>query len=344
MAAPAAAAAEVKRAAEAAEAVEAPGAKRRKLGQAAASSLSALLTDECRAHAKNSAPGNPEQVARLAQMAAQAVERLLRERPHWTGATCEPFGSSVTTLATLGSDLDLSVNLPLRGPDAAARRKSEQKTVKALAGMMRRDPAFVTTQAIPNARVPIVRSTTSVGGLQCDLSIGNELATLNSRLLRAYVLADHRVRPLALVVRAWAKARKLTISEGHKEGVTSYALLLLLLSYLQCQAQPPVLPVLQPPPIEEQPQDADAAPELTPTAEAEAEAEAEGHVATGETAPAPATAASGERAIVQGFDCTFFSPTKAAAEGWVANCNLKCQLFSIFLLKMQKKWRIAPGK
>ena len=238
----------------------------------------AALSAECAAHvAATTHPNQAESAARLVQMAVAAVERVAQQNSKWRGATCQPFGSSVTTLGTATSDIDMSVNLPtvVADPnDAGARRKAEQKIVKQLAGLMRRDAAFVTTQAVPEARVPLVRSLLAVGGLQCDLTISNELAVLNSQLMRAYVLADPRVRPVALLVRAWGNARGLM--DPRKGGLTSYAMLLLLLTFLQQQVNPPVLPRLQPP------------PPLPPTNEGNDE---DGR----------------QRNIVNGFDCTFSS-------------------------------------
>eukprot|EP01043_Picozoa_sp_COSAG02_P024633 COSAG02_NODE_1353_length_13103_cov_74.629652_3_plen_462_part_00 len=269
----------------------------------------ATLSSECAAYVTTMT--TPEQLASMTQLvkiAVTTVERVVRQKPQWRDATCEPFGSSVTTLGTANSDVDMSINLPGHGgdgDDVGKRRKSEQKLVKQLAGLMRRDASFITTKAVPEARVPIVRSVLAVGGLQCDLSICNELAVLNSKLLRAYLLADPRVRPLALLVRAWGAARG--IMSPRTGGLTSYAMLLLLLSYLQQQVHPPILPKLQPPPLDCVNSDPASAKDkgLSGTDEL-ADAESKMRKVHGEQARQKQQQQSG-RHFVRGYDCTFSS-------------------------------------
>ena len=248
----------------------------------------AALTAECSAFAE-SVGGHGAVTARLAAKAAATVQRLVRQRPQWAGATVAPFGSCVTTLATATSDVDLSVSRPpppepeADDADPQKLRKREQKQVKQLAALMRRDSSFVMTEAVPLARVPIVRCLLAVGGIQCDVSFGNDLAVENSRLLHAYMRADPRARPLALVLSAWGKARGVVgATEG---GLTSYALLLMLLGFLQCH-DPPVLPCLQPPPNPRPPDGAAAAAD----------------------APAP---------LLRGCDCRF---NPEPPQGWPSRC------------------------
>ena len=251
----------------------------------------AALTAECSAFAE-SVGGHGAVTARLAAQAAATVQRLVRQRPQWAGATVAPFGSCVTTLATATSDVDLSVSRPpppepeVDDSDPQKLRKREQKQVKQLAALMRRDSSFVMTEAVPLARVPIVRCLLAVGGIQCDVSFGNDLAVENSRLLHAYMRADPRARPLALVLSAWGKARGVVgATEG---GLTSYALLLMLLGFLQCH-DPPVLPCLQPPPNPQPPDGAAAA-------------------AAAADAPAP---------LLRGCDCRF---DPEPPQGWPSRC------------------------
>lgn len=273
----------------------------------------AVLSMECAAHI--AAMATPEQLAstqRLVEMAVATVERIVRQKPQWRNATCEPFGSSVTTLGTLTSDVDMTINLPNFDSDSdpSKRRKLEQKLVKQLARLMQRDASFITTRAVPEARVPIVCSVLAVGGLQCDLSICNELAVLNSKLLRAYIHADPRVRPLALLVRAWGAARG--VMSPRKGGLTSYALLLMLLSYLQQQVHPPILPQLQPPPLQSHSYDGAKATQSDNSDVAADVAEDEAKMREVKVEQCQKNQQTpADRHFVQGFDCTFTtSPPK----------------------------------
>ena len=269
----------------------------------------ATLSSECAAYVATLTTS--EQLASMTQLvkiAVTTVERVVQQKPQWRDATCEPFGSSVTTLGTTNSDVDMSINLPGYGGDGGdvgKRRKVEQKLVKQLAGLMRRDSSFVTTKAVPEARVPIVRSVLAVGGLQCDLSICNELAVLNSKLLRAYLLADPRVRPLALLVRASGAARG--IMSPRTGGLTSYAMLLLLLSYLQQQVHPPILPKLQPPPLDCVNSDAATVKDNGISGPDEiVDPETKMRKVQGDQAQQKQQQQAG-RHFVRGFDCTFSS-------------------------------------
>lgn len=62
----------------------------------------------------------------------------------------------------------------------------------------------------------------------------------NSNLLRCYVSLDPRIPQLVFIVRAWAKAKTLTVGRQ----LSNYALTLMVLYFLQMQ-NPPVIPSLQ---------------------------------------------------------------------------------------------------
>lgn len=74
-----------------------------------------------------------------------------------------------------------------------------------------------------------------------DLCVNRPLGTHNSNLIRAYMDLDPRVRPLAFVLKAWSKFARIHNSSG---GLSSYALYLLLVFYLQTRDSP-ILPNLQ---------------------------------------------------------------------------------------------------
>ena len=62
----------------------------------------------------------------------------------------------------------------------------------------------------------------------------------NSDLLRCYMLLDPRVPQLVFIVRAWARAKGLTVGKQ----LSNYALTLMVLYFLQMRT-PPVMPSLQ---------------------------------------------------------------------------------------------------
>jgi len=80
-------------------------------------------------------------------------------------------------------------------------------------------------------------------GFQCDVSFRAVLGIYNTRLLRCYSACDPRVRDMILVIKTWAKRRK--VNSGYHGTLCSYGWVLLVLHFLINVAQPPVLPNLQ---------------------------------------------------------------------------------------------------
>lgn len=80
-------------------------------------------------------------------------------------------------------------------------------------------------------------------GIQCDVNFDNPLGIHNTHLLRCYSMADPRVRPIILFVKAWAKRRK--INSSYSGTLSSYGWVLMVLHYLVNVAQPRVCPNLQ---------------------------------------------------------------------------------------------------
>ena len=79
-------------------------------------------------------------------------------------------------------------------------------------------------------------------GIACDISMNNPLAVYNSRLIQNYMLVDERARSLAMIVKYWARRRK--VNQPYAGTLSPYAWVLLVINFLQ-QRDPPILPCLQ---------------------------------------------------------------------------------------------------
>lgn len=54
---------------------------------------------------------------------------------------------------------------------------------------------------------------------------------------------DRRVQPLIIVIKLWARRNE--INDAYNKTLSSYSLVLMVIHYLQCGCEPPVLPCLQ---------------------------------------------------------------------------------------------------
>ncbi|KAL9616543.1 MAG: hypothetical protein Q9160_008610 [Pyrenula sp. 1 TL-2023] len=80
-------------------------------------------------------------------------------------------------------------------------------------------------------------------GIQCDINFSNYVAIYNTVLLRCYCKWDPRVRQMGLIVKSWAKTRR--INNPYHGTLSSYGYIMMVLHYLMNVAKPPVIPNLQ---------------------------------------------------------------------------------------------------
>lgn len=92
------------------------------------------------------------------------------------------------------------------------------------------------------AKVPILRFHHPVNGIEVDLNYNNCVGIRNSHLQYCYSLLDWRLRPLAVTVKRWAQHHG--INNAKDCTISSYSLILMVIQFLQCGVQPPILPCL----------------------------------------------------------------------------------------------------
>ncbi|EFN85249.1 Poly(A) RNA polymerase gld-2-like protein A [Harpegnathos saltator] len=96
---------------------------------------------------------------------------------------------------------------------------------------------------IIQAKVPIINFHDSRQNLNIDINCNSSVAILNTHLLYCYSRIDWRVKPLVLIVKLWAQFHK--INSARNNTLSSYSLTLMVISFLQCGINPPILPNLQ---------------------------------------------------------------------------------------------------
>ncbi|KAJ6155717.1 hypothetical protein N7470_006283, partial [Penicillium chermesinum] len=188
----------------------------------------------------------------------QKLERLFNEQ--WPGHNIKAnvFGSSGNKLCSSDSDGMFGgfARLSLNDSPGIPETPGLQETVDICITTDFRDLEQVCLLAdvlakhgmervvcVSHAKVPIVKIWDPELKLACDMNVNNTLALENTRMIRTYVEADERVRPLAMSVKHWTKRRVLN-DAGSGGTLSSYTWICLIINFLQTR-DPPILPSLQ---------------------------------------------------------------------------------------------------
>jgi DNA polymerase sigma len=180
-----------------------------------------------------------EMVVRRRELIRQRTENIVQECGAFpAGTKVVIFGSSANGFGSPKSDLDMCLHLPsgttLVGDDGAGA-ESMAKLAEALkvAGMKEVDTARLSAR-IPivmyKCHDPLVAGDSEEDLLECDLSMHNPLAVLNTSLLRSYAEISPVTRVLASIVKRWAKARDINSPARHT--LSSYGYIIMLLHFL----------------------------------------------------------------------------------------------------------------
>ena len=94
------------------------------------------------------------------------------------------------------------------------------------------------------ARIPLIKYNDKITNIEVNLVANQLLGIFNSALINSYVQCDERCQKLAIYLKRWAKHRDLKLIGADRGYLSSYAINLLLIAYLQ-NLDPPILPNLQ---------------------------------------------------------------------------------------------------
>jgi DNA polymerase sigma len=180
-----------------------------------------------------------DRVVRQRELIRERTEKCVQECGAFpVGTRVVIFGSSANGFGSPKSDLDMCLQLP------GGSKLSEDDQTGSLAmaklaehfeetGMKSVDAARLT------ARIPIIMymCPNPLGSrdgeeelLECDLSMHNPLAVLNTSLLRTYAELTPVTRVLASLVKRWAKARD--INNPARHTLSSYGYIIMILHFL----------------------------------------------------------------------------------------------------------------
>ncbi|KAA1064735.1 hypothetical protein PGT21_013013 [Puccinia graminis f. sp. tritici] len=182
--------------------------------------------------------------SKLVHFISQVINRskLGKRPPGSQPYTLQVFGSISFGLDSIDSDLDICILDPDRpqGLDEAdcSTPKALPKVynVKLLSHIFNY-AQFIDVRPIPLAKTPILKFRSPNGLFSVDLNCNNLLGCRNSKLIKAYhdLSSPLIFRPLAMVIKQWAKARGYCDPSGSQGPISasSYTLILLLIGYLQ---------------------------------------------------------------------------------------------------------------
>ncbi|CAE7421810.1 TUT4 [Symbiodinium sp. CCMP2592] len=152
-----------------------------------------------------------------------------------TKATVYPFGSSANGCGERLSDIDAVLDI-VDGFDA-----SDAGFVLSAIEEACEDYGFAVDELRASAKVPILMLRKD--GYEIDLSFGNILPLLNTRLLRTYAMLEPRVPLLTTAVKRWAKGQGL--AKTWDRFISSYAWTLMVIYFLQISGKLPSLHALR---------------------------------------------------------------------------------------------------
>ncbi|CAK1580771.1 unnamed protein product [Parnassius mnemosyne] len=144
-------------------------------------------------------------------------------------------GSTMSGFALDNSDMDLC--LYVRALSHVEPRAHALLHLNYVLGYIR---SFDPGAELIQAKVPILKFRDARNGLQVDLNCNNVVGIRNTNLLNCFSRMDWRVRPLVAVTKLWARAHR--INDARRRTLSSYALTLMVIHFLQCGTSPAVLP------------------------------------------------------------------------------------------------------
>ena len=165
------------------------------------------------------------------------------------GTIVEPYGSIVNNFLTSDGDIDISI-VPNNISKIGFKIYLEQIEKELVKRNLIEDINEINDMNINNnsriyisTRYTLLSVTDIETNINIDITVHNLLPIKNTEMIRLYSLFDQRFHILGIFLKHWVKINNIKGSPNH--FLSSYALLLLVIHFLQDVVEPKILPMLQ---------------------------------------------------------------------------------------------------
>lgn len=193
----------------------------------------ASLTFSLQEFSRQTLPSHELEVARneLLQRLGVTINKLFNGE-----VKMEIFGSCAANLSSSSSDLDICLS------HIDSSEKGNELGILAQLDKRLREENYGNPLTILSARVPIVKLTDRITGIECDFATRVGKHRLKSSLLKLLTEFDDRFRPLVLAIKYWSKRRY--AGDASRGTLNSFGHSLLIVHFFQA-CEPPVLPIVK---------------------------------------------------------------------------------------------------
>lgn len=143
------------------------------------------------------------------------------------GCRVYPFGSTITRLNFINSDVDVYVDVT-QTPGYLKGHSSQY--VKKARNALPKYCLFSNLLAIPKAKTPIVKCVHIQTNISCDFNFKNMLGVCNSYLIRYYISLAPNLLWTMMVLKYWARVHEFT---GASNKFSNYSLIMMFIFFMQ---------------------------------------------------------------------------------------------------------------
>ena len=156
------------------------------------------------------------------------------------GTKVEPYGSIINNFMSKNGDIDISI-IPYK-----IKKEEFIKYLKEIENELIKEKKYAidnNNSIYVNSRYALLSIKDIESNINIDITVHNLLPVINSKMIRLYSLFDQRFHIIGSFLKHWVKINN--IKGAPKGFLSSYALLILIIHFLQNVVEPKILPVLQ---------------------------------------------------------------------------------------------------